>query len=100
MIKEAETMRKSDLAKRELVTVKNDIDTMIYEANKMINGNKNILGEDRCNKIQEIIKEINANLDNENLELLKELHEKIKSETMEAGKDIYNANANSNDSEK
>lgn len=94
MIKEAEAMRQSDLAKRELVTVKNDIDTMIYEANKMIDGNKAVLGEDRVNKMQEIIKEINENLNNqsENLELLKELHDKIKHETMEAGKDIYNAN--------
>jgi len=100
MIKEAEMMRKSDLAKRELITVKNDIDTMIYEANKMIDGNKGVLGEERINKIQEIIKEVSENLqsNSENLELLKELHEKIKSETMEAGKDIYNANVK--DSEK
>ncbi len=95
MIKEAETMRKSDLAKRELVTVKNDIDTMIYEANKMINGSKDVLGEERINKMQDIIKEINEKLQtqSDNLELLKELHDKIKSETMEAGKDIYNASA-------
>jgi molecular chaperone DnaK len=95
MIKEAETMRKSDLAKRELVTVKNDIDTMIYEANKMINGSKDVLGEERIKKMQDIIKEINEKLQSQsdNLELLKELHDKIKSETMEAGKDIYNAGA-------
>ncbi len=90
MIKEAELMRKSDLQRKELVTVKNDIDTLIYETNKMIDANKSVLSSETVKKLIDLIEEIKPQLSSENLQTLKDLHSKLNTESMEIGKEIYN----------
>lgn len=96
MIKEAEQMRQSDLQRKELVTVKNDIDTLIYETNKMLEANKNLLSQDTIKKVNDLIEEIKPQLTTDNLQTLKDLHTKLNTESMEVGKEIYTKNSSSN----
>lgn len=93
MIKEAEIMRKSDLQKKELVTVKNDIDTLIYETNKMLENNKNLISQETIDKVINLINDIKNKLNTDNLQTLKDLHSQLNTETMEIGKEIYKSNS-------
>jgi len=96
MIKEAEMMRQSDLQRKELVTVKNDIDTLIYETNKMLDANKAQLSAEIVKKVTDLIEEIKPQLNTENLKTLKDLHSKLNTESMEIGREIYkNASSDS-----
>lgn len=97
MIKEAEIMRQSDLQKKELVTTKNEIDTLIYETDKMLETNKNLISSESFKKLKDLINEIRSQLNTDNLQTLKDLHSKLTTESMEIGKEIYKANSdNSN----
>lgn len=100
MIKEAEMMRQSDLQRKELVTVKNDIDTLIYETNKMLEANKNILSPERHKLVTDLIEEIKPQLSSDNLQTLKDLHAKLNTESMEVGKEIYTKSSSSSESDK
>ncbi len=96
MIKEAEIMRQSDLQRKELVTVKNDIDTLIYETNKMLDANKALLSEETVKKITDLINEIKPQLSSDNLQTLNDLHSKLKTESMEIGREIYKNTSSDN----
>lgn len=100
MIKEAEMMRQSDLLRKELVTVKNDIDTLIYETNKMLVANKNLLSSETVKKVTDLIEEIKPQLTTDNLQTLKDLHAKLNTESMEIGKEIYTRSSSSSESDK
>lgn len=86
-------MRKSDLQKKELVTVKNDIDTLIYETNKMLENNKNLISQESIDKVNNLINDIKNKLNTDNLQTLKDLHSQLNTETMEIGKEIYKSNS-------
>ena len=100
MIKEAEMMRQSDLQRKELVTVKNDIDTLIYETKKMLDANKNVLSSEKIKLVSDLIEEIKSQLSSDNLQTLKDLHNKLKNESMEIGKEIYTKSSSSSQSDK
>jgi len=100
MIKEAEIMRQSDLHKKELVTIKNDIDSLIYETKKMLDANKNLLTPETIKKVSDLLEEIKPQLSSDNLQTLKDLHSKLNTESMEVGKEIYTKNSSSDSNKK
>jgi len=100
MIKEAEIMRQSDLHKKELVTIKNDINSLIYETKKMLDANKNLLTPETIKKVSDLLEEIKPQLSSDNLQTLKDLHSKLNTESMEVGKEIYTKNSSSDSNKK
>ncbi len=97
MIKQAESMRKSDLAKKEMITVKNEIETLIYDTNKMIENNTERIKAESKDAIRndiEKIKEFLAKTD-VTLETLKAELEGLRQKSMEIGKDIYQSQSQS-----
>ena len=100
MIKEAEIMRQSDLHKKELVTIKNDINSLIYETKKMLDANKNLLTPETIKKVSDLLEEIKPQLSSDNLQTLKDLHSKLNTESMEVGKEIYIKNSSSDSNKK
>ena len=100
MIKEAEMMRQSDLQKKELVTLKNDIDTLIYDTNKMLDANKSLLSSERVKLVTDLIEEIKPKLSSDNLQTLKDLYAKLNTESMEVGKEIYKRSSSSGSDKK
>ncbi len=107
MIKEAEAMRKSDLARKELMSMKNESETLIYDTKKMIESNKDKVSKESLENCEKSIEQLKHTLETqgENVEALKTSLENLRNSSMKIGKEIYESQAsqaqsNSNESNK
>lgn len=102
MIKQAENMRKSDLAKKELISLKNEAETLIYDTNKMIEGNKERIKKESLDEVNKHIVNVKETLEKngDNLELVKGALDAFRTASMNIGKEIYEANASQNSDKK
>lgn len=102
MIKQAENMRKSDLAKKELISLKNEAETLIYDTNKMIEGNKERIKKESLDEVNKHIVNVKETLEKngDNLELVKGALDAFRAASMNIGKEIYEANASQNSDKK
>jgi molecular chaperone DnaK len=102
MIKQAEAMRKSDMAKKELISLKNEAETLIYDTNKMIEGNKDRIKQESLDEVNKQIANVKETLDKngDNLEIVKGALDAFRAASMNIGKEIYEANASQNSEKK
>lgn len=103
MIKQAEAMRKQDNAKKEVFSLKNEAETLIYDTLKMIESNKDRLSKEsieRVNKEIENIKEVLNKGNDITIEVIKPAFENLRNSSMELGKEIYASSSKNNSDNK
>lgn len=89
MVKQAEAMRKSDLSKKEFISLKNEAETLLYETNKTLENNKQHISKEILNKVELSITDLNNQLNSESLDNIKKSYQQLKDAAMEIGKEIY-----------
>ena len=91
MLKEAEVYEEQDRKKKDLVTVKNQLDQSIYQSEKLIKENADKITEEMKKKVEDTLKEVKDVMAKEDadVENLKELDDKLKVELQAIGSHIY-----------
>lgn len=88
MVKDAENYRENDNQAKELISAKNDAESLIYNAEKQLNDFKNISEEDKKDLLDKIAK-LRENLTCEKLDKLKELSNDLQQATWNISKKMY-----------
>lgn len=78
MVQEAEKFASTDKEKRENVDLKNQGDALCFEATKLMNENKEQLGEETCTKLKEAIDVVRKDITNDDIPNLKTHLEELK----------------------
>ncbi len=101
MIKEAEAMRKSDMARKELMSMKNESETLIYDTKKMIEANKDKILNESLENCEQAIQTLKTTIETkgEDMEAVKGALEGLRNASMRIGKEIYESQASSANSE-
>ncbi len=92
MVKDAEANATADKEKSEQIDLKNQADSLAYQAKKQIEEleTNNLCSADEKQKIEGQLKELESASEKENYTLMKELIETIKKDIMEIGQKAYN----------
>jgi molecular chaperone DnaK len=78
MIKSAEQFAAADEEQRKIVDLKNNAETLCYEAEKELRLFSDTIKEDKTNKVKSLIENIRKNINSENIEELKSNVEELK----------------------
>ena len=96
MLKKAEAMKKEDMKRKEIIEMKNEGESMIYNIEKQIKNNDKKLPKELKETINKNIKELNEVLKGSNdiksYDKIKESLEKLKNSALEIGKILYQNN--------
>jgi molecular chaperone DnaK len=93
MLKQAEEMRGEDERKREVIDIKNEADSTIYNNEKMMNDHSDKISQVHKDEMTAAIADLNEKMAAEDIEGMKEGVEKVKNIAMEIGKAIHQAGA-------
>ncbi len=77
MVKDAEVHAEEDKKKREQITLKNNLDSMVYTTEKLIKDNDKDLPEDEKKKAEEAIAEAKKALEGDDLDAMKAANERL-----------------------
>ena len=89
IIKEAEINAQEDRKKKENIELKNQADTICYQAEKQLNEFKEKIDKNRYKRLEDLISKLKQAGNSNQYEEIKNLIETIQKETMEIGKEIY-----------
>jgi molecular chaperone DnaK len=89
MIKQADNMRKQDMMKKELISIRNEGETLIYDTRKMVGENKENISKETIEKVNKDIENIQALLNTDNLGEIKNAVDNLRNSSMQIGKEIY-----------
>ena len=89
MVNEAEAAREEDEKKKDLINIKNEADTMIYQTEKSISDNKDKVPQNVVDDVNAAISDLNEKITTDDTEAIKESLEELKTKSMEIGKAIY-----------
>lgn len=89
MVQEAEEAREKDALKKELIDVKNEADSMIYQTEKQFSEHASKIPDNIKEQIQTDITALNEAITTDNKDSIKEALERLKNSSMEIGKAIY-----------
>lgn len=89
MVKNAERMKNEDKAKKEMVELKNEAESLIYNTEKQLRENDSKIGQDIKDRIRSDINTVNEAVSSGNNETLKDALEKLRNSAMEMGRSIY-----------
>lgn len=78
MVEEAEKFASADKEKRETVDLKNQADSLCFEATKLMNENKDQLGEETCAKLKDAIDLVRKDISEDDIPSLKTHVEELK----------------------
>jgi molecular chaperone DnaK len=102
MVADAEASKDADLARREMIDLKNEADNTIYNTEKQIQEHSARIPQNIKDQIQGDITAVNEAITTEDTEKIKEALERLKNSSMEIGKSMYadeNASSDSTASE-
>src|SRR5207245_1979210 len=89
MVREAESNADADKLRREQVTLKNNLDNLVYQTEKLIKDNEAKLSADNVTKAKEIITESKAAIEKSNFPEMKGLYERLTNVTHEFSSELY-----------
>jgi len=89
MVQEAESMADADKAKKVMIEVRNDADSVLYQSEKTLGEYKDKLSTEDAGAIQTAIDELKQSLESEDPELVKEKTSALQGATMKIGESIY-----------
>ena len=89
MVQEAESHADSDKAKRELIDVKNQADSLVYQCEKTLSESKDKIPEEEVGEIEAAVEELKAVMDGEDTEGIKAAIEKLTQAFHKASESLY-----------
>jgi molecular chaperone DnaK len=91
MVRDAELHAEEDKQRKERATVANDLDSLAYQTEKIVNENKAAFAEADVTKAHDIIKEAREQLANKdsNSGQLKEIYERLQAHSHKLSSDLY-----------
>jgi molecular chaperone DnaK len=89
MLKQAEKMKQEDQAKKEMIEMKNEAESLIYNSEKQMKENDAKIPQDVKDKIRSDINALNEALNSNNHETTKNSLENLRNSSMEMGRAIY-----------
>lgn len=89
MVKEAEAARETDKIKREVIDLKNESDTMIYNTDKQLQEHASRIPDSVKDQVRGDINSLNEALTTDSPDKIREALERLKNSSMEIGKAIY-----------
>jgi len=89
MVKEAEAARESDKKKREVIDLKNESDTMIYNTDKQLQEHASRIPDSVKEQVRGDINSLSESLTTDDPTKIREALERLKNSSMEIGKAIY-----------
>lgn len=89
MVKEAEAARETDKKKREVIDLKNESDTMIYNTDKQLQEHASRIPDSVKDQVRGDINSLNEAITTDEPEKIREALERLKNSSMEIGKAIY-----------
>jgi len=89
MVQEAESMAEADKAKKAMIEVRNDADSVLYQSEKTLAEYKDKLSSEDAGAIQTAIDELKSSLEGEDPEVVKEKTSALQGATMKIGESIY-----------
>lgn len=89
MVQEAEEAREKDALKKELIEVKNEADSMVYQTEKQLSEHSSKIPDNVKDQVQNDISALNEAMTTDNKDSIKEALERLKNSSMEIGKSIY-----------
>jgi chaperone protein DnaK len=96
MLKQAEKMKQEDQQKKELIEMKNEAESLIYNTEKQLKENDSKIPQEVKDRIRNDVTALNEALASNNNETTKNSLEALRNSAMEMGRAIYqNASANS-----
>ena len=91
MVKEAEANREADATRRETVDTRNNLDSMIFATEKMINENGDKLSDDQKTELEGAVKEAKEKLTSESTDELKGALERLQNVSHKIASAMYQA---------
>jgi len=95
MIKQAEKMKHEDSNKKQMVELKNESESLIYNTEKQLKENDTKIPQDVKDRIRADINSVNEAVSANNLDNLKSSMEKLRNSAMEMGRAIYSQQSSS-----
>jgi molecular chaperone DnaK len=89
MLKQAEKMKEEDRKKREMIEMKNEAESVIYNTEKQVKENEAKLSQEVKDNIRNTISALNEALANNNYDNTKQQLENLRNASMEIGKTLY-----------
>ena len=89
MVKEAESNREADMQKREVVDARNNLDSLVFGAEKMIKENGEKIPADKKEELDSAIAEAKTKLTSENLDEIKAATERLQNVSHELAQGMY-----------
>lgn len=99
MVKEAEANAQEDQKKRSNIDLKNQSDTLCYQAEKQIEELKDKIKNEEKTKVENLIKHLKEAVQKEDFDNMKNLNNELQQLLMEIGKQAYQQGAPNNSSE-
>jgi molecular chaperone DnaK len=88
MVKQAEKMKDEDKKKRDLIDIKNQAESLIYNTEKQVKENESKLPQDVKDRIKADVTGLNEALTTDNQENIQSCYEKLQNSSMEIGKSL------------
>jgi len=89
MLKQAEKMKQEDQKKKEMIEMKNEAESLIYNTEKQLKENDAKIPQDVKDRIRNDINALNEALSSNNHETTKNSLENLRNSSMEMGRAIY-----------
>lgn len=89
MVKEAEELRESDQKRREVIELKNESDSMVYNTEKQLQEHSARIPDSVKEQVRNDIHSLNEAMATEDGDKIREALERLKNSSMEIGKAIY-----------
>jgi molecular chaperone DnaK len=89
MIKQADVMRKQDLLKKELMSLKNEAETLIHDTKKMLEANKDGVSKETLDNVNKEIEATQLKIGSDNIGEVKAAVDGLRNASMQVGKEIY-----------
>jgi len=94
MVSEAQEHEEADKAKRENIETKNKLDSVVYQAEKVMNDHKEQLDEQKLSEVQGWIDNAKTVLGTDNYDEIKSCYEQMNNDLQALGAFLYSQNAN------
>ena len=89
MVKEAEAAKAADQKRREVIDLRNDSDSMVYNTEKQLTEHASRIPDSVKTQVKADIASLNEAISTEDAEKIREALERLKNSSMEIGKAIY-----------
>jgi len=93
MVKEAEANAEEDKKKRERITVKNNLDNLVYGTEKLLKDNGEKVSAEAKSEIEGALKEAKEALQKDDADEMKRLHDKLTSLSHKLAEEMYKSSA-------